>query len=185
MVQRDPPNIQNCSFASPQAAPWPQMKEGQRAITRCLTRPPSPRWLLRVARGWRNAEASLLYSPENGQSRTKATPGLESPFTEVPSLPSDCTWRWKPFHITEAGHDTWTMQYPYRHPLPKHKHLLSQCQIVLSLGNYPVGVLTRKCKHIPVPCSFSLKAYCQRQSYTDFKEEKCQNIGSILMLEKQ
>lgn len=101
-------NIQNCSFASPQTVPWPQMQEGRRAIAWRLTWPPSLRWLLRVARRWHNAEASLLYSPANGQSGTKATPGLQSPFTEVPSLPN-CIWRWRPFHVTEAGHDTWAM----------------------------------------------------------------------------
>lgn len=47
-------NIQNCSFASPQTVPWPQVKEGQRAITRHPTWLPSLWWLLGIGMRLRN-----------------------------------------------------------------------------------------------------------------------------------
>lgn len=161
--------------------PGPQMLEGQKPWPDVPTLPPPLQWLRRVARRWRDTETSLLYSPADRQSRTKATRGLKTPFTEVPSIPN-CIWRQRTFHVPGAGRETWTTHYPYQRPLPKHEHPPSRCQIVLSLGNYPGQENSR----ISQSLALFLWRHTTRERGTQIlrRKKKCQNIGSILVLKK-
>lgn len=182
-VQRDCPRSNIVPFQG-QTVRWPQMQGSQRTITWCPTGPPSHQQHSRVARCWHNAEASLLYSPANGQSRTKATLGLKSPVTEVPSLPN-CIWRWRPL-----SHYRSRMQHSNDHinyTLSQSTNTRFSIARLYCLSVITLPVFWQENSRISQSLALFLWRHTVRDRATQIWRGKkmCQNIGSILVLKKQ